>query len=257
MNPQKIKFDYNNPYVQKILPDFLENTRIKVKNILHQLLQLKDQPRNLELIQEIFRTVHSVKGAAGFIKFQIFSDVAHRLEDLLVRLKSQELQAIPPVVDLLLDAAAVLERYILQLERHEEIQNENSVLLEKMSEEKLLQFKQLKIGESIHSGISVLQVSGSLRQSNSEELIGRVRHLIEAGKLNVLLDFQSIDSISSYGIRTLLNILKELKKHQGDLGLLNVRPQIFNIIKITRLENTLLVFERVEDFLQHLAKTKN
>ncbi|MCC7475105.1 MAG: chemotaxis protein CheW [Pirellulales bacterium] len=54
------------------------------------LLQIEQDPTALQLIRNIFRTVHTIKGGAGFLGLSELEKLAHAAEDLLGKLRSGE-----------------------------------------------------------------------------------------------------------------------------------------------------------------------
>ena len=66
-----------------------------------------------ELINKIFREVHSLKGLAGMVGFSDVSEFAHILEDMLDRLRMGRIPITRELVDLLYDAVDTLNRLVL------------------------------------------------------------------------------------------------------------------------------------------------
>ena len=71
-----------------LLPDYLVEAAEHLEEMESLLLKLADEPENVEVLDEIFRPIHSIKGAAQFIGLQSSSHLAHRLEDLLDLLRN-------------------------------------------------------------------------------------------------------------------------------------------------------------------------
>ncbi|HJT17413.1 MAG TPA: Hpt domain-containing protein, partial [Thermoanaerobaculia bacterium] len=65
-----------------------------------------------ELINKIFRDVHSLKGLAGMFGLTDISDLAHKLEDTLDRLRMGRVAITKQLVDLLYDSIDVLNRLV-------------------------------------------------------------------------------------------------------------------------------------------------
>ena len=65
-----------------------------------------------ELINKIFRDVHSLKGLAGMLGLTTISDVAHTLEDMHDRLRMGRIAIGKPLIDLLYDSVDVLNRLV-------------------------------------------------------------------------------------------------------------------------------------------------
>ena len=55
-----------------------------------------------DLINHAFRTIHSIKGGAGFINFKELAGLGHAMENVLMRLREKTLAITPDVVDALL-----------------------------------------------------------------------------------------------------------------------------------------------------------
>ncbi|QDV09950.1 Chemotaxis protein CheA [Planctomycetes bacterium Poly30] len=56
-----------------------------------ELLKLEADPEDEQTLQSIFRTIHSMKGACGFLEFSVLESVAHAGENLLDALREGEI----------------------------------------------------------------------------------------------------------------------------------------------------------------------
>src|SRR5207245_7869973 len=65
-----------------------------------------------ELINKIFRDVHSLKGLAGMLGLTEISELAHTLEDMLDRLRMGRVAISKQLSDLLYDSVDVLTRLV-------------------------------------------------------------------------------------------------------------------------------------------------
>jgi two-component system, chemotaxis family, sensor kinase CheA len=66
-----------------------------------------------ELINKIFRQVHSLKGLASMLGFGEIADLAHQLEDMLDRLRMGRIEITRELLDLLYDSVDTLNRLII------------------------------------------------------------------------------------------------------------------------------------------------
>ena len=57
----------------------------------------------LELVNRIFRGIHSIKGGCGFLGITTVQELAHAMESVLMKVRSRKLDVSPPLVDVLLD----------------------------------------------------------------------------------------------------------------------------------------------------------
>jgi two-component system chemotaxis sensor kinase CheA len=95
------------------LRDFIEEAKDNVSNLSDGLLDLEKHPEGREeLINDIFRYFHNLKGNSGIIAFQEMNGLTHEAETLLNSLRKGERQVSGPLVDLLLMSVDVLEALV-------------------------------------------------------------------------------------------------------------------------------------------------
>ncbi|HEX6095198.1 MAG TPA: chemotaxis protein CheA [Thermoanaerobaculia bacterium] len=74
-----------------LLEVFAEETRERLAAMEHALLALEKNPASEDLVQEIFRAAHTIKGDASCVGFDAVMQVAHRMEDVLDRVRARTL----------------------------------------------------------------------------------------------------------------------------------------------------------------------
>lgn len=72
------------------------------------LLSLEENSEDLSVVDEIFRSAHTIKGSAAMLGFNVISKLAHKMEDLLGKIRSRDLALSETVVDLLLQSVDTL-----------------------------------------------------------------------------------------------------------------------------------------------------
>ena len=82
-----------------IVMEFVEEGNEKADLVERYLLQLEKSPSSREAVAEVFRAMHTIKGATGFLGFTKLSTLAHTGESLLVRLRDGALVANPQIVN--------------------------------------------------------------------------------------------------------------------------------------------------------------
>ena len=65
---------------------------------------------NPEEINKLFRAIHTVKGSASQVGLKRLGGIAHRVEDLIGRLRDGEIEPSPAVVDLCLESVDILKK---------------------------------------------------------------------------------------------------------------------------------------------------
>jgi two-component system, chemotaxis family, sensor kinase CheA len=91
----------------ELLQEFVVESAGHLAEIEGQLLQIEagGEDINSDLVNTVFRSVHSVKGAAGFLGLSVINLLAHNLENVLNMIRNRELVPTSPIVNALLRAA--------------------------------------------------------------------------------------------------------------------------------------------------------
>ncbi|MGB0910175.1 MAG: chemotaxis protein CheA [Nitrospirales bacterium] len=93
-----------NDEMKEILNDFLAEGSEMLEALDQHFVQLESDPNNADLLNEIFRAMHSMKGSAGFLGFTNLVEVAHQGESLLNKLRQGEMTVSPFIIDIILEA---------------------------------------------------------------------------------------------------------------------------------------------------------
>jgi len=86
---------------QKYKKAFLEEVNEILEKINSSLIDLENEPKNIELINELFRYIHSLKSEAGLMGLNNISEIAHKMEDLLDLLRSIKVKLTKKEFDIL------------------------------------------------------------------------------------------------------------------------------------------------------------
>ncbi|HEY3144749.1 MAG TPA: Hpt domain-containing protein, partial [Dongiaceae bacterium] len=74
-----------------LLSEFLTETSENLAVLDVELVKLEQNPNDMELLGNIFRLVHTVKGTCGFLGLPRLESVAHAGENILGKLRDGEL----------------------------------------------------------------------------------------------------------------------------------------------------------------------
>jgi len=105
--------DYLDP---EILSDFFVEAKEHLETIEPNLLQLEKSPENLGLLNEIFRPMHSLKGASGFLGLHKINGLAHKAENILDELRQGAMAVNSGIMDIILAATDALRTMVDNLE---------------------------------------------------------------------------------------------------------------------------------------------
>lgn len=81
---------------------FLQETDEQLQLLDECLVRLEKEADNVELLQEIFRAAHTLKGSSSMLGFQEIAELTDAMEDVLDRLRKGTLTVTPELVDALL-----------------------------------------------------------------------------------------------------------------------------------------------------------
>jgi two-component system chemotaxis sensor kinase CheA len=95
--------------------EFTSEAEELLDTLSRDLVEFESQGRDVrpEVINKIFREVHSLKGLAGMLGFGEISELSHSLEDMLDRLRMGKIEITKELIDLLYDAVDSLNRLVI------------------------------------------------------------------------------------------------------------------------------------------------
>ncbi len=95
--------------LKEIRDEFLVESKEMLERLDRQFVTLESDPNNTELLNDIFRVLHSMKGSAGFLGFTRMVEITHRAENILNKLRQSELALTPEVINVVLEAVDVVK----------------------------------------------------------------------------------------------------------------------------------------------------
>lgn len=98
-----------------LIQDFLTEASELVESLDAGLVQLESEPGSRELLDQIFRALHTIKGAASFLNLPAVTGFSHAAEDALNRLRKGEVQVTQEVMDALLRSVDVIRGMLDEL----------------------------------------------------------------------------------------------------------------------------------------------
>ena len=108
----------------EIVNEFLVESYENLDQLDQDLVDLEQDPGDINILSSIFRTIHTIKGTCGFIGFNKLESVAHIGENLLGKLRDGELKLDPARTSALLSMLDAIRQILSCIEND---QNEGSV----------------------------------------------------------------------------------------------------------------------------------
>ena len=75
----------------ELLQRFVESTAETIDDLSQQLLTLEERPVDAEIINEVFRSAHNIKGASGAVGYGVMNRLTHDMETVLDKVRNKEL----------------------------------------------------------------------------------------------------------------------------------------------------------------------
>ena len=90
---------------QEMMELFVQESSEHIQTLETDLISLESNPADDSLLNSIFRSVHSIKGAAGFFGFDPIVKLAHVMESVMSLLRDGQIHADPDMVTLLISTS--------------------------------------------------------------------------------------------------------------------------------------------------------
>ncbi len=115
--------------MDEIISEFVTEAEETLERIDPMFVELETKGYDKDLLNEIFRGMHTLKGAAGFLGFQPVVDVAHRAESIMKRLRDGEIALSRDLMDVILKAVDTLRLLISHIKLKDNVEEDLSGLL--------------------------------------------------------------------------------------------------------------------------------
>lgn len=91
---------------------FLEESIDNLQTLNESLLELEQEPDNIDKLNEIFRVAHTIKGMAATMGFNEMAELTHKMEDVLSQFRDGNLRVTQQVVTVLFKCLDTLEQMV-------------------------------------------------------------------------------------------------------------------------------------------------
>lgn len=110
-----------------------------------------------------------------------------------------------------------------------------------------MNIEEKKVGDVI-----LLKISGRIDAFTSEKLEEEIASIINAGKLQFVINFGAVNYISSAGLRVFLGTHKRLTENKGELKFAEVSDEILKVLQLVGFDKIFEIYptenEAVSDF---------
>ncbi|STP12278.1 chemotaxis histidine kinase [Helicobacter mustelae] len=95
--------------MQEIMEDFLIEAFEMIDQLDQDLVELEHNPKDLDLLNKIFRVAHTIKGSGSFLNFDVLTSLTHNMEFVLDKARKNELEITSDIMDVILESVDLMK----------------------------------------------------------------------------------------------------------------------------------------------------
>ena len=118
---------------QEMLEAFISEMTEILELLDDGLIALEKSPEDGELLNQIFRSVHNIKGASGIMGFEALIRVTHEAENVLNRLRKGDIHLTPEIMDVILEATNLVKLQVGDIKNGELKEREIGETIERLA----------------------------------------------------------------------------------------------------------------------------
>jgi two-component system chemotaxis sensor kinase CheA len=207
--------------MKEIIDEFVVEAGELVEKAIQEVVTIEDNPDE-EVINSIFRAVHTIKGTSSFLGFGMLSTLAHRSEDLLGMVRKRSLEPGHEIADVLLEALDLIKTLLEDIrDGGVEAANITATVtkLEKLASPETKKLGEILVEEGILKGNELNDALKKQRGQQKDKKLGEIlveEKLITEGQLKEVLTKQKTLK-EEQTIRIEVRKLDELMNLAGEL----------------------------------------
>lgn len=215
------------PEMKEIVDSFLLETKEILERLDVDLMLLEKTPDDNDLLNQIFRSFHTIKGTSGFLGLEKLPEVTHKCEDILNKLRKGEVKLSLPIMDGIILGYDTIKALIKVIEndKNEEIETETVSsklvsLLEKINNGSSLDEHNVEVMVDEQKVTDVISAESVVVESQKETVVKSTHNENKKEDNTIRVDVDRLDA--------LLNIASEIVLGRNRLAQLNSQYSLEN-----------------------------
>ena len=98
--------------VSQYLDIFIDETSGHIQSLSDNIMELEKEPENKDVVNEIFRAAHSLKGMAGTMGFKRMQHLTHDMENVFQEVRNDNVKVNSALIDILFKCLDAIEGYL-------------------------------------------------------------------------------------------------------------------------------------------------
>ena len=101
--------------LNQYLEVFIEESKEHLQTCSEQLLELEKHPQDLGIVNEIFRSAHTLKGMSATMGYEDLANLTHKMENILDDIRNGKIQLSSEIFDVIFLAVDDLEAMVMSI----------------------------------------------------------------------------------------------------------------------------------------------
>ncbi|MGX2959279.1 chemotaxis protein CheW [Peribacillus sp. JNUCC 23] len=101
--------------LNQYLEVFIEESKEHLQTCSEQLLELEKHPQDLGIVNEIFRSAHTLKGMSATMGYEDLANLTHKMENILDDIRNEKIQLSSEIFDVIFLAVDDLEAMVMSI----------------------------------------------------------------------------------------------------------------------------------------------
>lgn len=256
--------------MQEIIDEFIVESSELMDNVIQDIVVI-EQSQDEEVVNSIFRAVHTIKGTSSFLGFNALSQLAHKAEDVLGVIRKGEMATDQTVADILLESFDLMKLMIEDIRDQGSENQDASAVIVKLTDlldpakkgaepqpEETKKIGEILVEEKI---ITESELEDVLKKQETEkdkkvgEIAVEEKYITET-QLNKALVKQKAPKTEEQSIRIDVKKLDELMNLVGELVLGKNRLILVNSMA-KKGEESEAVFDNLTDITNYIEVITN
>jgi two-component system, chemotaxis family, sensor kinase CheA len=149
--------------MNQYLEIFIEESKEHLQACNQHLLELEKNPDNLAIVNEIFRSAHTLKGMSATMGYEDLASLTHQMENILDAIRQSQLPVTAELIDVVFSATDHLEEMVQSISEGGDGKCDVTEVIQKL--------KQLEKGEKPVQSVTVKEIAATTELKNSTKSI--------------------------------------------------------------------------------------
>lgn len=119
---------------EEYLDMFLDESREHLQIINDNILQLEKEPEDISIVNEIFRSAHTLKGMSATMGFEDIASLTHKMENVLDLIRNHQLTVNSEIIDSIIIGIEYLEEMVQSISEGNDGKKDVTTLLKRLEQ---------------------------------------------------------------------------------------------------------------------------